>query len=247
MNLIFLDNSNTRQTIPLTDPRSLHVLHILKMEAGQKFYVGLPQGPRGLAEILKISSTDLEIQIQWEEIYFSLHPIECIIGLPRPQTARKVLKDLSSLGIRRIHFFQSDKGESSYAQSSLWTTNEWKNHLLLGAEQAFVTTFPEVHHYSNLQSTFCLFTSSTSSQVSACALDVYEANLTLSQTLKQISPSSNSNLYIYIGSERGWSAEERMLLRKNNISLCHLGPRILRTETACVTACSLALSRLSVF
>ncbi|HKB91619.1 MAG TPA: RsmE family RNA methyltransferase, partial [Opitutaceae bacterium] len=49
------------------------------------------------------------------------------------------------------------------------------------------------------------------------------------------------------GPERGWSATERTLLRAHRFTLAHLGTRVLRTETACVVALSLAKTRLNLW
>ena len=44
-----------------------------------------------------------------------------------------------------------------------------------------------------------------------------------------------------IGSERGWTEAERDLLEQNGFSLCSMGTRILRTETAATVAASIIL------
>jgi len=51
---------------------------------------------------------------------------------------------------------------------------------------------------------------------------------------------------VAIGPERGWSARERDLLRARGFELVHLGPRVLRTETACVAAVAVVKSRLGL-
>ncbi len=51
-----------------------------------------------------------------------------------------------------------------------------------------------------------------------------------------------SPLALAFGPERGWSGPERALLRAAGFELAHLGPRVLRTETAVVAAVSVAKS-----
>ena len=51
---------------------------------------------------------------------------------------------------------------------------------------------------------------------------------------------------IAIGSERGWSLSERNLFRSTNTQLCHLGERVLRTETACVASVSIIKAALGL-
>jgi RsmE family RNA methyltransferase len=49
-----------------------------------------------------------------------------------------------------------------------------------------------------------------------------------------------------IGPERGWTDAERESLRNAGFELVHLGPRILRTETACIAGLVLLKSRLGL-
>ena len=63
------------------------------------------------------------------------------------------------------------------------------------------------------------------------AFDNYESL----KTLEDSNAWKGRNHYtVAIGSERGWSNEERNLLRENNFLLVSMGPRVLRQETAMV-------------
>jgi 16S rRNA (uracil1498-N3)-methyltransferase len=53
-----------------------------------------------------------------------------------------------------------------------------------------------------------------------------------------------SYVILALGAERGWSGEERVMLRKAGFQFVHLGARVLRTETACVAALSLLRAKL---
>lgn len=48
------------------------------------------------------------------------------------------------------------------------------------------------------------------------------------------------------GPERGWSAADRAVLRGSGFALVHLGPRVLRTETAVVAAVALVKAKLGL-
>ena len=63
-------------------------------------------------------------------------------------------------------------------------------------------------------------------------LDNYEAEEKLGQSLKQ----GVSSAVIALGPERGWSKGERDIFRRNSWKLAHLGPHVLRVETACTAA-----------
>lgn len=49
-----------------------------------------------------------------------------------------------------------------------------------------------------------------------------------------------------IGSERGWTDNERQLFRKKGFTLCSMGERVLRTETAATTAVAIILSNMEI-
>ena len=50
-----------------------------------------------------------------------------------------------------------------------------------------------------------------------------------------------------VGSERGWTAAERDVLRRDGFVLAGLGRRVLRTETAAIAALALAKSAMGLW
>ena len=55
---------------------------------------------------------------------------------------------------------------------------------------------------------------------------------------------SGINFIAAIGSERGWTDAERALLAEKGFTLCSMGKRVLRTETAATVSASIILSSL---
>jgi 16S rRNA (uracil1498-N3)-methyltransferase len=239
MNLMLLTEKEAREGLPLTDARARHLLKTLHIGIGARVHVGIRNSKRGIAVIL---TTDprLNFGIRWEESVQTMLPLDVIVGLPRPQSARKILHDLSSLGARKIRFFRPAKGDPAYATSTLWTTNEWLELVEKGAEQACSALIPEVAHHASL-----------AEAISACpsnglrmALDPYEATGPLGAPPKGPRPTS---AILAIGPERGWDGAERTTLRDAGFELRHLGDRILRVESACVAGGTLCLSTLGVW
>jgi len=159
-----------------------------------------------------------------------LDPVHILAGLPRPQTARRILADATSLGVASIRFFRSEKGEPGYATSTLWTSGEWRRRLIEGAAQAFDTRLPEVAHHAGLSEALAALPTGCL----GIALDNYEAPARLAPV------RSTGPLALAFGAERGWSAAERALLLAGGFSIAHMGPRVLRTETAIVSAIAVA-------
>lgn len=244
MNLILFDPGETDRPLPRTDARAQHLLGVLRRREGDTFDVGLVNGPRGKATLLAIGADTLKISYAWAVEPPPLDPIVLIIGLPRPQTARDILRDATSLGVAAMHFVVVDKGDPGYLRSTLWVTNEWRRHLMIGAEQAFDTHLPEVTHGRSLIEVIGVLPE-TAIRV---ALDHYEASEALSAC--RLSDDSGTTppavRVLAFGPERGWSDAERATLRGAGFTLAHLGRRVLRSETAVTAAIVLVRAKLGL-
>jgi 16S rRNA (uracil1498-N3)-methyltransferase len=228
LNLILFDRAELPVPLPRTDRRSLHLLETLHRHEGDFFDAGIIDGPRGKGKLVRMSDEALFLEFTWKEELPLNDPFTLIVGLPRPQTARDILREGSALGIQELHFVTTEKGEPNYGQSSLWRNNEWYRQLVLGAEQAFCTRLPRVTFERSL---FDVVSNLPTDGVSRIALDNYESDRSLSEIV-----SLKPSVTLAVGPERGWSAAERDELRRCGFELLHLGPRVLRTETACIAA-----------
>jgi RsmE family RNA methyltransferase len=231
--------------LPRSDPRAEHVIEILHRKVGETLDVGLVNGPRGKATIVALTDASLLLDFAWGEPTPPLAPLTLIVGLPRPQTARKILQEASALGVSAIYFVKTERGETSYASSTLWASGEWRRHVLAGVAQAFCTRLPEVSFGQNLGNTLAVLPP----EAVRIGLDNYESSISL-RAATQLSSTANTfpnnpkSVILAIGSERGWTGAERTVLRENRFTLAHLGSRVLRTETACVAAIAIVKSTL---
>ncbi|MGE0057304.1 MAG: 16S rRNA (uracil(1498)-N(3))-methyltransferase [Dehalococcoidia bacterium] len=214
--------------MPRRDPRAVHILEVLRLSEGDSFLAGIVDGLIGRATLRSIDAEALAIDFEPERESPPLDPITLIVGLPRPQTAKKVLHEATAMGVQRIHFVRSDLGERSYAHSPLWKAGEYRRHLIDGAMQAVSTRLPEITVAQKLIDTL-----REEEAVTTLALDNVDAALPLSGAKVDL-PAT-----IAIGSERGWSDAERQVLRDAGYSIVHLGSRVLRVETATVAALAL--------
>ncbi len=226
MNLILLPGPESRVVFGPDSRVGRHLSEILKPQPGQTIDVGCLNGPRGKA----LAHPDLptgswELEITWGDEPPPSEPIDLHVGLPRPQTARKLLQAAPTLGIRGLFFFTAEKGEPSYRRSKLWSTDEWSRHLYEGAEQAFTTRIPIVQHSDSLADALAHL-EDHSSHPTRIALDNYEA------TGPYAAAPPWSQLALALGPERGFSNPERQLLKEAEFVLRSLGERVLRLEVA---------------
>jgi len=213
-----------------SDKRSVHLTEVLKAGKGSVLDFAVENGPKGKGTVEYLDEHEIVISCKWHETNDSdLLPVSLIVGLSRPQTCRKILEQATTLGVRCLHFFSARKGEPSYASSRLWITNEWKSRIRNGAEQAFSSQLPDCKIHPSLDS---LLQDIPIKDEPRVAFDNYEAD----RAFKKVFPLSETNNWLAFGPERGWSAEERKLLTNEGFTLCSLGKRVLRVETAVVSA-----------
>ena len=236
VNLVLITAEEAAAGLPSADERARHLRETVGLAVASSFHVGIENGLRGIATITALTPT-LTFDVVWEKSPQARLPLTVLVGLPRPQTAKKVLHDLASLGAARIIFFESEKGDPGYLTSSLWKDGEWREHVRKGTEQACSTLMPEVTRVASLAEAVALV------DVAAwkLALDPYEAT-----GAPEISAPANSAV-LAIGPERGFAEAERAALRNAGFSFAHLGDRILRVEAAALVGGAVMLAQLRVW
>ncbi|GAB5559484.1 MAG: 16S rRNA (uracil(1498)-N(3))-methyltransferase [Synoicihabitans sp.] len=235
MNIVLFDETEVQVPLPRTDPRARHIVNVLRREVGDDFDAGLINGPRGKATLEKITDENLELGFSWEPPHPAPTGPRLAIGFPRPQTARDILRDATSLGVAELNFISTARSDPNYPASSLWTSGEWRRHLITGAAQAFDTHVPVVTRQQSLDA---LLEKWRTTGVHALALDLYD---TVGFLGNQLSGHDLADIGILIGPERGWDDADRQILTNYNVDRFDLGPRVQRTEIA--VAVSLGIIR----
>jgi 16S rRNA (uracil1498-N3)-methyltransferase len=230
VNIILFEPAEIGRPLGLEDHRAVHLTEVLRRKEGDRFDAGIVNGPRGKGTVTAIGPEGVQFRFEPVAAAGPADPIHLLVALPRPQTGRKILSEATSLGVASIRFFPADKGEPSYATSSLWKTAEWRRHLVDGAAQAFDTRLPDVAHFPGLAEAI----DSLPAGCLLIALDNYEA------TRRMVPVAAPADIALAFGPERGWSPPERNLLRVRGFEIADLGGRVLRTETAVVAAVSVA-------
>ena len=230
MNIILFESNEVGGPLALADERAQHILKVLRREPGDCFDAGVIDGKRGKAIVKAIGGDFLELEFDLTIEEPSLYPIDLIVGLSRPQTNRKILQEATALGVRSMRFVLTERGEPSYAESKLWSSGEWRRHVIAGVVQAFTTRMPDVSYGMGLEEAI----EGVGEGTLGIALDNYEASSELSSI-----DAEGKEVALAVGSERGWTGAERSMLRKQGFLLAHLGSRPLRTETAAVAGITL--------
>ncbi|SFV68300.1 conserved hypothetical protein TIGR00046 [hydrothermal vent metagenome] len=209
-----------------------HIKEVLKSKVGDRLIIGEIGGNLGQATIKKI--TDNEIFLQ--EILLNKKPpkkldLTVVLALPRPKVLRRLIMDMTSLGVNRLIIVNSCRTQKSYWQSPLLERID--EFIFEGLQQA-VDTVPLVVEFKKRFKPFVEdeFSALLTGEEEAHAIIAHPYAL---QSWKSYLSENNTQIsmpkVLCIGAEGGWVAYEVELLCKYGCHAVSLGERILRTET----------------
>jgi len=231
--------------LPKRDERTIHLLKVLHKKAGDTFEAGLLDGGRGSGRIEKVGiDGSISFSFKIEAPPVPRLPVRVGVGFPRPIQIRRLLRDLSSLGVEAVDLFGTELGEKSYRDTKLLDDGGARAALIEGAAQSRDTTIPALSVFPGLEDWLRERPWEKSApHRSAVPLLVAADNVRPEGTMSRIAPNMRP-IVLAIGSERGWSDHERELLKAAGFLRLSLGSRALRTETACIAAAVLAIEKI---
>lgn len=247
MNLILFEAEETGKPLARRDERTIHLLKVLHKTTGDTFDAGILGGSLGIG---KIEAVKMDGSIQ-----YSLHlgeeppervPIRMGVGFPRPIQLRRLLRDLSNLGLLAVDLLGTELGEKSYRDTKLLTDGGARQALIEGAVQARDTRFPVLRYYPDVASWIAERPwEKGPGRVLPGIIPLLIAadNVRPEGTFSHLTPMRRP-LVLAVGSERGWTNHERDTLEQAGFIRLSLGSRALRTETACIAATVLAMEKI---
>ncbi len=220
------------------DARYQHFTQILKGQVGSSYKACYHKQPMGSIFCTQIDEQNATFTYhEGEGTQLSpTYPIKLFIGVTRPPTSERLIRDLSAIGIESLTFFACSLSEKSYLQSKIWQAENIQRNIELGMQQGG-TSFPLqvslIHSFHDLNTHLA----QSSGENYLLDQQLTQASYSLKQVLHTITAQRTTN--IVIGPERGLSEKEHASLGDS----CHkiyMGNRILRTENI-ATAISIAL------
>ena len=212
-----------------------HVNKVLTAKVGDTLKIGQLGGKLGSAIIKDIASDSIELG----DIQLTINPpaklnLTVVLALPRPKVLRRLIMDMTALGVNDIILINSYRTQKSYWQSPMLARLD--EFVLEGLQQGVDTVAPRI----SLQKRFKPFVEDEVASLITNRAIVAHPYSALSfaqyreQQLKNPGPLHNSALpsMVFIGAEGGWIDYEIDLLAKQGCMAVNIGPRILRTEAA---------------
>jgi 16S rRNA (uracil1498-N3)-methyltransferase len=240
----------------LADERARYAFDTHGVREGQQIKIAVLGLGRGAARVLSASVAEVRLHLEMSDKDAPWYPIDLLVGVPRPQTVKKVIQAGTILGVASISFVGSDQGEKSYLQSKSLEAGEIRREVVKGLEQVWSARPPKVSVFTSLSSWYVsapyLFTpDSGEKQILLLPHPGGEALGAVLRTLgTQPGLTDRANhpprVVLGIGPERGWSEREVVALNERGFTTVSLGERVMRVELAVVYAIA-QLQALEVF
>jgi len=218
----------------INDPQQvMHIKKVLKSQVGDSLTIGEMGGKIGKAKITQINHDEVILS----DIVLNKQPpakldLTVILAMPRPKVLRRLVMDMTSLGINKLIIVNSYRTQKSYWQSPL--LNRLDEFVFEGLQQAVDTVPLEIELKKRFKpfvedEFFALLLDEDGSKEQA---DAVIAHPYATQSWKSyLDDAKQMPKVLCIGAEGGWIDYEVKLLCQHGCEAVSLGERILRTES----------------
>lgn len=228
MNLLLIAPHNVRGNVAIIDNalQLAHIRTVLKSTVGDWLKIGQLGGKIGTGQI----ETIFDDKIVLNNVQFTTNPptklgITIILALPRPKVVRRLIMDMTAMGVDKIILINSYNSEKSYWQSPLLSDEKIDGYVWEGLQQGVDTVPPTIQKALR-------FKPFVEDELPKLKGKKWVAHPYASTSFKQKIQADGLPSVLIVGAEGGFIAYEIELLANNGATAVSFGNRILRTETA---------------
>lgn len=219
--------------VRLQDRRAKHIVKILKSEPGEILRVGLVGEKIGNAKVVGVVkkypfSVDLEINLEKKPPPKT--PIDIVLALPRPIMLRRIIGQITSLGVGTMHVINAARVEKSFWDAGIIEQDNHIDQVYQGLEQAMDTVPPRLHFHQRFRPFIEDYLPTIIKEYST----LLYADPGGECRVTDFFDDKPGNVLVAIGPEGGWVDYELTKFREIGFSGFTIGPRILRVDTAVV-------------
>ncbi len=147
MNLIILSKNDfvegTRQ-VRIHDHRLAHILEVNKPDVGDELRVGLLNGNIGSGRVTYLKDDRIEMDVALDRKPPIPLQLTLVMAMVRPRVFKRVLTQVTAMGIKKIIVINSYRVEKSFWKSPVLGAESLNKRIILGLEQGQDTMIPEV-------------------------------------------------------------------------------------------------------
>lgn len=220
-----------------------HIKNVLRMKEGEKLLVSC-DGKSDLCEIVSFENESVNLRIVTEDYNNTELPVEIVLfqGLPKSDKFELIIQKTVELGVSEIYPVEmkncvvklDDKKKDS-------KVSRWQTISEAAAKQSKRNLIPDIKNVIKLKS---ITEVAKGIDLLLVPYENEEGMKATVQVLNQI--KSGMKIGIVIGPEGGFDKGEIDFLKSNGAVVISLGKRILRTETAAMTAVGMIMMKAEI-
>ncbi len=234
MNIILFEaNELVDDCVVLNDQRAKHIVKVLQSRTGDSLRVGMLDGNIGEARVVSVKRKFpfvVELSVHLTGQPEPPPAIDLLLALPRPIMLKRILSQVTALGIHTIHLVNANRVEKSFWDAGLLGEEEYRPHLIHGLEQAVDTCLPKIRKHRHFRPFVEEYLPELVTQYSSLLL----AHPFAKQKLSQCLPETAEKILYAVGPEGGWVDFEVEKLLATGMCAFSMGRRILKVDTAVV-------------
>ena len=237
MNLVLCEPSEVDAdgVVVLTGARAMHVRSVLGARPGTRCASASSMAPRDAARSSRSTTVESVLRCELDGAIPAPPAVDLLLALPRPKVLRRLWAQLAALGVGRIVLTNASRVERHYFDTHVLEESTYRPLLIEGLQQAGDTRLPRVSIHRQ-------FRPLVERDLAPCP----SGELRLVAHPARRPPAAHGRasahplrVLLAIGPEGGWNAFELELLERHGFEGISLGPRILRTDTACIALLAL--------
>lgn len=248
MNLVLLepDEVAPHGLAILSGHRAAHVAGVLGARAGDTVRAGLVDGPVGTAVVRETHGQTVTLQCAFDARTPPLPPVDLLLALPRPKVLKRLWAQFAAIGVGRIILTNAARVERNYFDTHVLDEAFFRPLLIEGLQQARDTRLPRV----SIHRCFRPLIEDELDGLSDAGVRIV-ADPSGGERIGDVVPrlrteapagpgrTAGERVLLAIGPEGGWVPFELELLARHRFIACGMGPRTLRTDTACIALLAL--------
>ncbi|MBF0592411.1 MAG: 16S rRNA (uracil(1498)-N(3))-methyltransferase [Nitrospirae bacterium] len=233
MPYIFIDTLVIRDGhAQLSRDTSHYVVSVLRHRVGDGLELFDAEGRYYRGTITALGKVGVTVRVVQETAPRRESPIELVLcqGLLKGDKMDMVVEKSTELGVNRIIPLLTQRGQTHYTRRR----DRWRKIAIEAARQSGRVVVPDIAQVMDIGSLIEM----VGSEGDALKIMFYEGQSKAARSLHSESRAAG-RVYVLIGSEGGFTAEEVAQAEANGVVITSLGVRILRAETAAIVAVAL--------
>jgi RsmE family RNA methyltransferase len=235
VNLILLDpnEANDAGHVSLSDARAAHLLNVLKVAPEHQVRVGVLDGPCGIGVVESIGDGKVQLRCAFDATVPPRPRVDLLLALPRPKVMRRLWAQIAALGVGQIILTNAERVERNYFDTHVLTAECYRPLLIEGLQQARDTRLPRVSVHRQFKVLVEDELDGLFGSGRRLVADPAAANPV------RVAKETDERILLAVGPEGGWNAFETALLGAHGFQPIGMGPRTLRSDTACIALLAL--------